>query len=219
MMQRPQTAIAISLLIFSLTACVPAAMFGGAAIGAYSASERRPISLQLSDTKLENLAARRLDENFGESIHVNANAFNGVLLLTGEIPTAELKQSFNELIKLTPNVKRVVDETKQIPLSETKWRLNDAAMTAKVKSRLASSEAFNISHVKVVTEGNDVFLMGKVSQKEADAAIDIARTTSAVNRVVNVFEIMTEEEWQKEMEAQAKARAEQEKTSASRPKI
>jgi len=218
-MKRLQIAIVISLLASAIAGCVPAVMVGGAAVGAYSASERRSIQLQLSDSKLENLAARRLDENFGESIHVNANAFNGVLLLTGEIPTADLRKSFNELIKLTPNVKRIVDETKQIPLSETKWRVNDSAMTAKVKSRLAGSEAFNISHVKVVTEGNDVFLMGKVSQKEADAAIEIARTTSAVNRVVNVFEIMTEAEWQKEMEAEAKARAEQEKTSASRPRI
>ena len=90
-------------------------------------------------------------------------------MLTGEIPTPELRKSLEELIRLTPNVKRVVDETKQIPLSSTQRRLNDAAMTTKVKSRLANSEAFHISHIKVVTEGNDVFLMGRVSQKEADA--------------------------------------------------
>jgi osmotically-inducible protein OsmY len=187
--------LAALICSLTLTACVPAAMFGGAVAGAYTASDRRSLAQQVEDKKLDRLVERRIEENFGDTIHVNANAFNGVLLLTGEIPTPELRKSLQDLLKLTPNVKRLVDETKQIPLSSTQWRLNDAAMTTKVKSRLASSEAFHVSHVKVVTEGNDVFLMGRVTQKEADAAIEVARTTNAVNRVVSVFEIMSEEEW------------------------
>lgn len=192
-----------------LSACVPAVLVGGAAAGAYTASDRRTISQQIEDKKLDALVERRIEENFGESIHVNATAFNGVLLLTGEIPNAELRQKFNELMKLTPGVKRTVDEIKQIPLSSTQWRLNDAAMTTKVKARLASSSAFNVAHIKVITEGNDVFLMGRVAQKEADAAIEIARSTNSVNRVVSVFEIMTEEEWKKEQEAAAQAKTSQ----------
>ncbi|HET6720725.1 MAG TPA: BON domain-containing protein [Rhodocyclaceae bacterium] len=201
--------IILAALLSSLTlsACVPAVMFGGAVAGAYAASDRRSVEQQIEDKRLDNLIERRIEENFGETIHVNATAFNGVVLLTGEIPTAELRASFQQLIQLTPNVKRFIDETKQIPLSSTQWRLNDAAMTTKVKSRLANTDAFHISHIKVVTEGNDVYLMGRVSQKEADAAIAIARTTQAVNRVVNAFEIMTEEEWQKEVASKAAARA------------
>jgi osmotically-inducible protein OsmY len=191
----------------TLSACVPAVMFGGAVAGAYAASDRRSVEQQIEDKRLDNLIERRIEENFGETIHVNATAFNGVVLLTGEIPTPELRASFQQLIQLTPNVKRFIDETKQIPLSSTQWRLNDAAMTTKVKSRLANTDAFHISHIKVVTEGNDVYLMGRVSQKEADAAIAIARTTTAVNRVVNAFEIMTEEEWQKEVANKSAAKA------------
>ena len=63
MMKRVQIAISIALLAGTIAGCVPAAMIGGAAFGAYSASERRSMSLQLSDSKLENLAARRIDEN------------------------------------------------------------------------------------------------------------------------------------------------------------
>lgn len=196
--------ILVALLgALTLSACVPAVMFGGAVAGAYTASDRRTVSQQIDDKKLDALIERRIEENFGETIHVNATAFNGVVLLTGEIPTPELRTAFQQLIQLTPNVRRFIDETKQIPLSSTQWRLNDAAMTTKVKSRLANSQAFHIAHIKVVTEGNDIYLMGKVSQKEADAAIEIARTTSAVNRVVNAFEIMTEEEWQQEQAAKA----------------
>ncbi len=198
--------LAALLCAMSLSGCVPAVMFGGAVAGAYSASDRRTLSQQINDKKLDALIERRIEENFGETIHVNATAFNGVVLLTGEIPSQELRTSFQQLIQQTPNVKRFIDETKQIPLSSTQWRLNDAAMTTKVKSRLTNSGAFHIAHIKVVTEGNDVYLMGKVSQKEADAAIEIARSTSAVNRVVNAFEIMTEEEWQKELDTNAAQR-------------
>lgn len=200
--------IILAALLSSLTlsACVPAVMFGGAVAGAYAASDRRSVEQQIEDKRLDSLIERRIEENFGESIHVNATAFNGVVLLTGEIPTPELRASFQQLLQLTPNVKRFIDETKQIPLSSTQWRLNDAAMTTKVKSRLANTDAFHIAHIKVVTEGNDVYLMGRVSQKEADAAIAIARTTTAVNRVVNAFEIMTEEEWQKEVVSKAAAK-------------
>lgn len=192
------TALLCSL---SLSACAPAVIFGGAVAGAYATSDRRSIEQQIDDKKLDALVERRIEENFGDSIHVNATAYNGALLLTGEIPSAELRTKFQQLIALTPGVKRLIDQTKLIPLSSTQWRLNDAAMTAKVKSRLANTDAFHIAHIKVVTEGNDVYLMGRVAQKEADAAIEIARTTAAVNRVVNVFEIMSDEEWQKEIAA------------------
>lgn len=201
-----RTILAALLCSLTLSACVPAVMFGGAVAGAYTASDRRSVSQQIEDKRLDAMVERRIEENFGETIHVNATAFNGVVLLTGEIPTPELRAKLQQLLALTPNVKRFVDETKQIPLSTTQWRLNDAAMTTKVKSRLATSDKFHIAHIKVVSEGNDIYLMGRVSQKEADAAIELARTTNAVNRVVNVFEIMTDEEWQKEVEANAARR-------------
>lgn len=178
----------------ALTACAPAVLIGGTAAGVYTANDRRPVARQLDDKKLEALVERRLEENFGEQIHVNATAYENVLLLTGEIPTPELRASFQQLVALTPKVRRLVDETRLSPLSSQQWRLNDSAMTAKVKSRLASSAAFHVAHVKVVTEGNDVFLLGRVSRKEADAAIEIARTTTAVNRVVSVFDVVSEEE-------------------------
>ena len=201
--------ILIPVLIGALTlsACAPVVILGGAVAGVYTASERRTVAQQVDDNKLADLVERRITENFGETIHVNANVFNGVLLLTGETPTPELRNAFQQLIKQTPNAKRIVDETKQIPLSTTQWRLNDSAMTTKVKSRLTNTEAFHIAHIKVITEGNDVFLMGKVTQKEAVAAIEIARTTNSVNRVINVFEIMSEEEWKKEADANTRPAA------------
>jgi osmotically-inducible protein OsmY len=208
-----KTFLAAALISLTLTACVPVVLFGGAAMGAYTASDRRTVSQQIDDKKLDSLVERRIEENFGETLHVNATVFNGVLLLTGEVPTPELRKSLNELLKLTPNVKRVIDETKQIPISATQWQLNDAAMTTKVKSRLTNTEAFHIAHIKVISEGNDIYLMGRVAQKEADAAIDIARNTTGVNRVVNAFEIMSDEEWQREKDEAAKAKALQPRVS------
>lgn len=176
-----------------LSACMPALLVGGAAAGAYAANDRRAVGRQLDDTKLESLIDRRLNENFGDRIHVNVTAYDGVVLLTGEVPDAEQRKKFSDLVKLTPNARRIVDEVRVAPLSTAQWRLNDTAMTTKVKSRLAQSDDFNIAHVKVVTEANDVYLLGRVTQKEADAAIEIARNTRHVNRVVSVFDIVGED--------------------------
>ena len=205
-MKNVSVAIPLALLLAALilNACVPAVMVGGAVAGAYTASDRRTLSQQIDDKKLESMVERRIEENFGETIHVNANAFNGALLLTGETPTAELRTAFQKLIPTFPSTKRIIDETRQVPVSPAQWRLNDAAMTTKVKSRLANTEAFHIAHIKVISEANDIFLMGRVTQTEANAAIDIARTTSGVNRVINVFEITTEEALQREAEATEK---------------
>ena len=93
-----KTLLVAALISLNLTACVPVVLFGGAVAGAYTASDRRTVSQQLDDKKLDSLVERRIEENFGESLHVNATVFNGVLLLTGEVPTPELRKSLNELI-------------------------------------------------------------------------------------------------------------------------
>ena len=186
--------IAALTLLPLLPACVPVALLGGVAVGAISATERRTLSQQRLDAEIERRVATRLQENFGGKIHVNAHAFNQTLLLTGQVPTKELMDEVDALLKLTPNVKRWVNEIKIVKLNGNKWQASDAAITAHVKTRFGQEGAFNLSHVKVVTEASEVFLMGIVSQKEADAAIATARNTNLVLSVINALEILSDAE-------------------------
>lgn len=177
-----------------VSSCVPVALVGGVTAGAMTAADRRTLSQRGVDSEIERRVHVRLDENFGPRIHVNANVYDRTLLVTGEAPTKQLLADVEALLKLTPNMKRLVNEIRVAEPSEGVWRTNDSLLTTAVKTRFGQAGAFNIAHVKVVSEAGTVFLMGMVTKKEADAAIDTARNTSAVNRVVSVFDILDDEE-------------------------
>jgi osmotically-inducible protein OsmY len=185
--------LALLLAQLGLGACVPVAVVGGTTAGVMIASDRRSVEQQGRDGDIERIVERRLKENFGDRIHVNANVYDGTLLLTGEIPTPELRVEVDALIKLTPNVRRTVDEIRMEKPSEARWRANDALVTANVKTRFGRAGKFDVSLIKVVTEANSVYLMGKVTQKEADDAIEIARESQGVQRVLNVMDVVSAE--------------------------
>ena len=165
-----------------------------ASLSACSAMDRRPGDQQSKDSFIQSVVERRLDENFGQKVHVNATVYNQTLLLTGEVPTAELKTEVDALIKVTPNVKRVIDEIKTAKPSETSARLNDATITTNVKALLGKSGQLEISSSKVVTEANTTYLLGIVTQAEADTMIDITRRAQGVSKVVNLLQIVSDAE-------------------------
>lgn len=187
-------AVIAASLALSLVACVPVAIVGGATAGAMIASDRRTGDQQGQDSEIERIIERRLKENFGDRVNISANVYDRTLLLTGEVPTTELKAEVDALVKLTPKLRRTVDEIRIEKLSESRWRGNDGLITANVKTRFGQSGLFDVSVIRVVTEAGSVYLMGKVTQKEADAAINIARNAQGVSRVVNVMDVVGEDE-------------------------
>ncbi|MFN4149118.1 MAG: BON domain-containing protein, partial [Rhodocyclaceae bacterium] len=101
------------------------------------------------------------------------------------------------IVAAVPNVKAISNELQIAGASSLASRSNDTYITSKVKARFIDANRFAANHVKVVTEAGIVYLMGLVTQKEADAAVEIARTTGGVRKVVRVFEIISEEEAQR----------------------
>ena len=184
----------LAALLPGLVACVPVALVGGVAAGAMTSADRRSLTAQSADFETERRASNRLKENFGDRVNVNVSVYEQTLLATGEAPTPELAAEVEALLKLTPKIKRLVNEIRVAKISSNTARANDSLITAAVKARFGQTGAFELSQVKVVTEANSVFLMGKVSQKEADVAIETARNTQAVSRVVNVLEVVSDDE-------------------------
>ncbi len=172
--------------------------FGVAAVGmgagALLISDRRASETYVTDEGIELRANNRLRENYGSKEHVNVTSYNRMVLLTGEASSAEAKASIEKLISGVPNVKSISNELAIAGASSLGGRSNDTYLTSKVKARFVDAKQFSAHHVKVVTEAGVVFLLGIVTQTEADAAAVIARTTGGVQKVVRVFEIISPEQ-------------------------
>jgi osmotically-inducible protein OsmY len=180
-----------------LSACVPLVplMVGGAVVGgALIATDRRTSGAQLEDEGIELRGGARLREGFGERANVTITSYNRQVLLTGEVPTAQDKQSVEQTIARVENVRAIVNEISVSGIASLAQRSSDALVTGKVKARLVDAKDVYATAFKVVTERGTTYLMGRVSQREADRATEIARGTDGVQRLVRVLEIISEEE-------------------------
>jgi len=171
-----------------LSACAPV-IVAGAASAALVATDRRSAGAQLDDTTIETRIATTVAGRYGDTVHFNVTSYNGIVLLTGEVPDAAVRSDVYALARGTERVRSVHDELVIGPTTDLSARTNDSYITSKVKSRFLESDKFSATQVKVVTERSVVYLMGIVSRVEADAAAQIASTTTGVARVVKLFEI------------------------------
>ena len=190
-----QTLLVVMVLNLGLSGCAPA-MLGGMVGGAMVASDRRTSGTQLEDAGIELRSASAVRENFGSNVHANITSYNRQVLMTGQVPTARERQQLEQLIGRVENVRSVVNELAVGPVSSVGERSSDVLISARVKAAMVDSEDVFASIYKVVTERGTVYLMGRVTQREANRATDIARSVGGVKRVVRVFEYITEAELQ-----------------------
>ena len=171
-----------------LAGCAPILVAGAVGGTALVATDRRSAGAQVDDESIELKVANNIGAGFGDQVHVNVTSYNGIVLLTGEVPTQDSMNSIVEIVHKTPKVRNVHNELLIGPVSSVGSRTNDSYITAKVKSRFVEANKFSATRVKVVTERQVVYLMGLVRHSEADAAAQIAATTSGVTRVVKLFQ-------------------------------
>jgi len=177
-------------LLPTLQGCFPL-VATSATVGVLAAVDRRSVGTQTEDETIEWKASARIRDNLGDRAHVNVTSYNRKVLLTGETFTAEAKAEVDRLVRDVPNVQGTYNELVVAPSSSFTARSNDAFITSKIKSRSVDNGKFNPVHVKVVTEAGVAFLLGTVTQAEADAALHVASTTSGVKKVVNLLEIIS----------------------------
>ena len=187
-------ALAAAALASSLSACAPLVVGGVVVGGALIASDRRTSGAQLEDEGIELRAANRIKEAVGDKAHVNVTSYNRQVLLTGEAPTAQDRAQIEAAVRKVENVRSVVNEVAVMPNSSLSARSNDTLITGKVKASLVDAKDLTLNAFKVVTERNTVYLLGIVTLREANRATDIARGVGGVEKVVRVFEIVSEEE-------------------------
>ena len=175
----------------ALQGCFPI-VAGGVGAGAMMAADRRSSGAYVEDESIEWKAKGQIKEKLGDLVHVNVTSYNRNLLLTGEAPNASARDQLPRIVAAVPNVRGVTNEVQVAGHSSLTSRRNDSLITSNVKARMIDSDVVQAHLIKVITENSVVYLMGIVTRAEADAATQVARTTSGVTKVVRVFEYIDE---------------------------
>ena len=176
-----------------LSGCAPLVV-GGAVVGGMVAVDRRTSGTQLEDEAIELKVANAVSKELGDRVHLNVTSYNRRVLLTGEIRNEADRSRATLLAQSQENVKEVVNDLAIGAASSLSQRTKDTVTTGQVKASFVDAKDLQASAIKVVTERGIVYLMGRVTSREAQRATDIARGISGVAKVVRVFEDISEEE-------------------------
>lgn len=171
----------------ALNGCVPV-VAGGAAAGGLAAADRRTSGAYVDDEGIEWKTGSEVNKVLRNKVHLNVTSFNRNVLLTGEALDEASKQQAEAIAREIPNVRHVTNELSIGLASTVAARSQDTLLTSKVKGQMIKENRFPANYVKVVTEAGVVYLMGMVTRKEAEDAVDIARSVEGVQKVVKVFE-------------------------------
>lgn len=192
--QRPlATALLCGAMLTSLTGCIEL-MVGGAVMGGVAAADRRTLGAQTEDKSIALKGESRIPSIVGDVGHVNVTSFNRRVLLTGEVRDEAMKNAVEREVRNIEGVESVANELIIAGPASYTSRSNDALITAKVKASLVDMKTISAASFKVVTENGTVFLMGRVTQREGTVATDVARGVGGVQKVVKLFDYISEAE-------------------------
>ncbi|HEY6820593.1 MAG TPA: BON domain-containing protein [Burkholderiales bacterium] len=183
-----RTALLLGMCTALLQGCELALLGAGGAAAVTAMEDRRTAGTQIEDEGIELRIGNRINDRFGGKAHVNVTSFNRWVLLSGEVPDEASRAQLDKIAQSVANVRGISNEVQVAGISSLGSRANDSYLTSKVKARFVEARRFSPVHVKVVTEAGVVYLLGVVTQKEADDAVEIARTTDGVRKVVKIFE-------------------------------
>jgi osmotically-inducible protein OsmY len=177
----------------ALSACAPLLVGGAMVGGGLVVTDRRTTGTQIEDEGIELKAGARIRE-LATLGRVNVVSYNRIVLLAGEVPGATEKTAVEQAVARIENVRSVVNELAVAPNSSVGTRSGDTLLTTKVKATFVDAQDVQANAIKVVVERGIVYLMGRVTEREANRAAELARTISGVQKVVRVFEILSEAE-------------------------
>lgn len=185
-------AAALSTAALSLSACAPLIVGGAAATTAVVVTDRRTSGIQLEDQNMAFKAQSQISQKLGDTARVNAMAYGGHLLLTGDVPTEEAKNQATAIAQGVENVKQVINQLNVGPIASFSTRSNDTWLTSKVKTALLNTKYVPSGTIAVTTDHSVVYLMGKVTQAEGEYAA--TADVGGVAKVVKLFETISREE-------------------------
>lgn len=178
----------VSLML--LQGCVGALIAGGATTGVVVAKDRRTVGSQVDDQSIEVKLQKEYSDrtDISRISHVSFFSMNGIVLMVGQTPHQKHSQEIKAMADRIDGVRKVYNEIKVSEPTSYGTRTNDTWITSKVRTMLVAEKNFDSSHIKVITENSQVYLMGLVTKDEGELAVEIARNVSGVTRVIRAFE-------------------------------
>ncbi len=177
-----------------LVGCAPLLLGGAVVGGTMIVTDRRSSATQLEDQLIEVKANSRIREAVGERGRASSTSYNRLVLLTGDVVTEADMAAIELAVSKVDNVRSVVNELVVMGSLSLGSRTNDALISTKVKASIVDTKDLYANSVKVVTERGVVYLLGRVTEREATQAANVARGVSGVQKVVRVFEILSDAE-------------------------
>ena len=151
----------------------------------------RTLGSKIDDSLIETKVAvnvAKASPDLDQNSHIVVTSYNGVVLLAGQTPRADLKAMAEQAAASVQRVKKVENELQVIPPSSLLARSNDAVLTTKIKTQMFADNTIPGSRIKVVTENGIVYLLGLVTQQEATRATNLVQGVSGVQKIVKLFE-------------------------------
>ena len=188
-----RSAALVGLASAALSGCA-ALIIGGAVGTALMVSDRRTSGVQIEDQAIELKALTRIRETVGDRGHISATSYSRTLLLTGEVASEADRTALEQSLSRIENLRSTVNELAVMGSSSIASRSSDTVLTSRVKASYLDAKDLQANAIKVVSERGTVYLMGRVTEREATRATELARGISGVQKVVRVFEVLTEAE-------------------------
>jgi osmotically-inducible protein OsmY len=176
-----------------LAGCAPL-ILGGAVLGTgLVVTDRRTTGMQLEDRAIETKGEARAKE-LATLGRINVTSYNRTVLITGEVPGESERAAVEKAVSGVENVRAVVNELVVAPNLTVSQRSGDSLLGTRVKASLLDAKDVAANAYRVIAERGVVYLMGRVTEREAGRAVELARSVSGVVKVVRVLDIITEEE-------------------------
>ena len=193
MIQKAVLGLALAAGLVSLSGCFPL-IAGGAITGVMVAADRRTSGTVVEDNTIQIKASNRLNDNLGERVHINVTAYNRKVLLTGEVPSEQDKQLAEKVVMGVENVQGVYNELAVLGNSTFSQKSSDTLVTSRVKAAIIDAKDLMSNAVKLTTERGTVYVLGRVTPREATRFIEVIRVQDGVHRLVLLWDKISEEE-------------------------
>jgi osmotically-inducible protein OsmY len=186
-------AVLCGAVVLSLQGCIEMAV-GSAVMGTLAATDRRTFGAQTEDKTILVKGETRVANLVRGDGHVNVASFNRKVLVTGEVRDEAMKAAVEKEVAAIEGVQSIINELEVMGVSSFTSRSNDSLLTGKVKAAFVDAKDLYANAIKVVTERSTVYLMGRVTQREGNLAAEVARNVNGVQKVIKVFEYISEDE-------------------------
>lgn len=179
----------LGAVLLLLQGCITTAVVTTAAVAGKVATDPRSAGTQVDDEILEEKVAQNLnnDAQLKTETRINVVVYNGKVLLIGQSPNYTAAETAKNIAAGVEGVKEVVNEIRTGEVIRASQVAIDSWITTTIKSKLLLNGEVKTTEVKVITENGEVFLIGKLSHTQADAATEVARNVRGVSKVVKVI--------------------------------